>query len=209
MGVAKKHFRFQVGDQVAFLYGPRMVRGEIIENRGPFGVYGDQVYLVRTALDSEGMVAIEVQEQDLEEATAADEHEGAPGPRRAYRVTYIRQQNSNTWKARITRGRIYKGVRARGAVAYTSGRWEGETREDEKHAIVSVYLEPHEDESEQKRQAEARKLSDRMFTIRHPEAVIIHEEQEGKRGHRNYLSNLLTCSLFFLRCPGLAAAGRE
>jgi hypothetical protein len=41
MGVAKKHFRFQVGDQVAFLYGPRMVRGEIIENRGPFGVYGD------------------------------------------------------------------------------------------------------------------------------------------------------------------------
>ena len=78
MGLAKKHFRFQVGDQVAFLYGPRMVRGEIIENRGPFGVYGDQVYLVRTTLDSEGPVAVEVQEQDLKPATAADENARAP-----------------------------------------------------------------------------------------------------------------------------------
>lgn len=132
MGVAKKHIRFQVGDQVAFLYGPRMVRGEIIENRGPFGVYGDQVYLVRTTLDSEGMVAIEVQEQDLEMAAAADNLEGSPGSRRAYRVTYVRQHKSNTWKAKVTRGRVYKGLRARGAVSYTSGRWEGETREDEK-----------------------------------------------------------------------------
>ena len=48
---------------------------KIIENCGPFGVYGDQVYLVRTTLDSDGVVAIEVQEQDLEEEAAADEHE--------------------------------------------------------------------------------------------------------------------------------------
>ncbi len=179
MGVAKKHFRFQVGDQVAFLYGPRMVRGELIENRGPFGVYGDQVYLVRTTLDSQGTVAIEVQEQDLEEAAAADEHEGAPGSRRAYRVTYIRQQKSNTWKAKVTRGRIHKGLRVRGAVAYRPGQWEGETREDEKRAIVSVFLEPHEDESEQERLAEVRRLADQMFTRRHPGAVILHEEQAG------------------------------
>jgi hypothetical protein len=179
MGVAKKHFRFQVGDQVAFLYGPRKVRGEIIENRGPFGVYGDQVYLVRTMLDSEGVVAIEVQEQDLEEATAADELEGAPGSRRAYRVTYIRQQKSNTWNAKVTKGRIYKGVRARGAVAYTSARWDGQTREDEKHAIVSVFLEPHDDESEPEQLAEAIRLSDQMFIKRHPEAVIVHDEQAG------------------------------
>lgn len=179
MGVAKKHFRFQVGDQVAFLYGPRMVRGEVIENRGPFGVYGDQVYLVRTTLDSEGTVAIEVQEQDLEEAAAADEHEGSPGPRRAYRVTYVRQQKSNKWMAKVTRGRIHKGLRVKGAVAYTSSRWEGETRDDEKRAVVAVFLEPHEDESERERLAEVRRLSDHMFMQKHPEAIIDHELQAG------------------------------
>ena len=154
-----------------------MVRGEIIENRGPFGVYGDQVYLVRTTLRFGGSGCHRGAGAGLEEATAADELEGAPGSREAYRVTYIRQQKSNTWNAKVTEGRIYKGVRARGAVAYTSARWDGQTREDEKHAIVSVFLEPHDGESELEQLAEAIRLSDQMFIGRHPEAVIIHDEQ--------------------------------
>ena len=64
-------------------------------------------------------------------------------------------------------------------MAYTTGRWEGETREDEKHANVTVFLEPRQDESKQERLAEARRLADQVFTGQHPEAVIIREEQAG------------------------------
>lgn len=180
MGVARKSkSRFRVGDQVAFLYGPRMVRGEIIENRGPLGVYGEPLYLVRTMLDpdsdSQEAPAFEVQEQDLKEPTAVDQ-QGSPGSRIAYQVTYVRHPGSNAWSASVTRDRVHEGVRARGAIAYTTSRRAGRTRDDEIHAIVSVFLEPRESESERDRLAEARRLADQMFSSLHPEAVVSHPD---------------------------------
>jgi hypothetical protein len=66
-------------------------------------------------------------------------------------------------------------VKAKGAVAYSTGRWEGQGQEDETHGTVSVLLEPGPGETESAMIAEARRLADRMFLSRHPDAEIRSE----------------------------------
>jgi len=117
-------------------------------------------------------------------------------PRLSFRVTYYRQGASNTWRATIERGELYRGISAKGAVSYSTGRWEGENAENDKFAIVSVLLEidPNFDSEpilelpEVKRMMaqQARSLADEMFKARHPEAVIQHDDQDaGPRADTN------------------------
>jgi hypothetical protein len=47
---------------------------------------------------------------------------------------------SNSWTALTKRGKLYKGVKAVGAVAYTTGTWEGERDRDENHATVTAFV---------------------------------------------------------------------
>ena len=164
--------RFRVGDAASFLYGPRLVQGKIIENRGPLGAYGRRIYLLQATLGQEEATTFEVPEDALVAPAQAGEHEAAAGIRVEYGVTYTRPDGANRWSARVKRGRVHKGVKAQGAVAYTTGRWEGEGQEDEKHGIVSVLLEPRPHDTEQTLIAEAKRLSDRMFQERHPDAEI-------------------------------------
>ena len=56
-------------------------------------------------------------------------------------VTYVRQENTNTWNAMTRQGEFHRGVRAKGAVAYTTASYEGEKSEDQRFAMVSVLVE--------------------------------------------------------------------
>ena len=82
-----------------------------------------------------------------------------------------------------------QGVKAKGAVGYTTGRWEGEREGDENHAIVTVLVECDQtmcDSHSRVRPtawpvmtATARELADRMFKTRHQDALIEHEGIES------------------------------
>jgi hypothetical protein len=110
--------------------------------------------------------------------------------RQSYSVAYHRKEKTNTWRAKTKKEEMYRDMRAKGAVAYSTGRWEGETEEEENHATVSVLLEvdPQFDDQNlifipQIRQimtCQARDLADQMFKTRHPDATIEHiEHAEG------------------------------
>ena len=60
--------RFRVGDWVSFLYGPRRVWAQMIEDRGLLGVNRRRLYRVRLDQDSGESIAFEVPEDDLEAA---------------------------------------------------------------------------------------------------------------------------------------------
>ena len=62
-------------------------------------------------------------------------------PRQGFEVKYLREGKTNRWKAAMVRGEGFRGVKAKGAVAYSTARWEGETDADENHAIVFVLIE--------------------------------------------------------------------
>jgi hypothetical protein len=106
------------------------------------------------------------------------------GSRQSFHVQYSRQGKTNAWKARTKRVATYRGMKAKGAVGYSTARWEGEKPEDEDFAIVSVLLEvdPGFDEANpfltpdvwQVMTEQARALADEMFKQRHPDAVIEH-----------------------------------
>ena len=105
--------------------------------------------------------------------------------RQSITVSYSRQPSTNTWRARTKLGELYRGMRAKGAVGYSTARWEGEKEGDEKHATVSVLLEATPDPQSQldfvhpgvaKVWAnQARELADEMFQARHPDAEIVHD----------------------------------
>jgi hypothetical protein len=69
---AKPTSRFRVGDWVSFLYGPRKVRAQVIEDRGPLGVHGRRIYRVRLDLENGQSTSFEQLEDDLESADAPE-----------------------------------------------------------------------------------------------------------------------------------------
>ncbi|SRR5579875_3902907 len=170
--IKKRKPRFRVGDPVSFLYGPRRVSGKVIEDRGPLGPHGRRIYLVQVVIRQDEPTMFEVPEDDLEEPSQAGEDEKEPGTRVEYSVTYVRRGETSVWRPTIKRGRVYHGVKAKGAVAYSAGRWVGEAQHDEKHGIVTVLLEPRPGGAESEMVAEARCLADRMFLNRHPNAQV-------------------------------------
>ena len=115
-------------------------------------------------------------------------HDEGAGPRQAFRVTYSRQGETNTWRGETKREGRYRRVKAKGAVAYSTARWEGEQPGSEKFATVSVLLEvdPGFDRENlfihpavwRVMADQARELADRMFKERHPDAVIEHDSDE-------------------------------
>jgi hypothetical protein len=106
--------------------------------------------------------------------------------RLSYRVTYYRVGKTNNWRAKTESGGLLRGVRAKGAISYSTALREGEAPEDANFAIVSVFLEvdPQFDEQDLEhpdvRQAmaeQARAMADEMFRSRYPEAIIEHDRE--------------------------------
>ena len=102
--------------------------------------------------------------------------------RQAFSVTYVRQDSTNCWSASIRRGEFYRGVKAKGAVSYTTASYEGEKPEDRRFAVVTalVEIDPQYDERTflehpttlHMLATEARRMADELFKERHPGAVI-------------------------------------
>jgi hypothetical protein len=174
--VKKQAPLFHVGDWVAFHYGPKKVSAKVVEDRGRSGVRGARLYRVQLdeVLGEES--AFEMPENELETT--------AVPVRQAYKVKYSRQGKANVWRATTRRQGLRKGVKAKGAVGFTTGAWEGESADDPGHAIVSVLMEvdPRSselgdaDDSDARRELaeRARGLADEMFLSRHPRAKIEH-----------------------------------
>jgi hypothetical protein len=186
MSVLKKRRpRFRIGDVVSFLYGPQRVSGEIIEDRGQLGEFGRRLYRVRFDFDHDDSMTIELPEEDMDDPARVPA-DGTAGIRQELNVTYLRRDRTNNWTATTTLGRSYKGVKAKGAVAYTIGSREGEAKGEENHGIVSVFMEadprvansnaPMLPDVWQIMAEEARQFADRIFRTRHPHAVIEHQD---------------------------------
>lgn len=164
--------RFQVGDQVSFLYGPRQVNGKVVEDRGPLGAFGRRMFLVRADLGAEQEATFEIPEDNLKDFSREIVESSSSGSRVEFIVTYTRLGTSRLWRATVKRGRVYQGMKAKGAVAYTTARREGEAQEDEKQGIVTVFLETSTGDADARMIAEARHLADGMFVRLHPDAQI-------------------------------------
>lgn len=97
-------------------------------------------------------------------------------------VTYVRHENTNVWNAKTRPGEFHRGVRAKGAVAYTTASYEGEKPEDQRFAMVTVLVEidPKFDErvfldrpdTRRMLTAQARRMADELFKSKHPEAIV-------------------------------------
>jgi hypothetical protein len=102
--------------------------------------------------------------------------------RQAFSITYVRQDDTNCWAATTRLGEFYRGVKAKGAVSYTTASHEGERPEDRRFAIVTalVEIDPQFDErsflehpaTPRMLATEARRMADALFNERHPGAVI-------------------------------------
>lgn len=146
-----------------------------MEDRGSLGVKGRRLYRVQLDEQLGEASRFEMPENELE-ATS-------PPVRLSYEVQYARPDDSKVWHATTKKGRIVKGVKATGAVGYTTtGFYNGETPDDQRYAAVLVLLEvdsrladeesqiPHELSDELAKSAEA--FADEMFLARHPRARI-------------------------------------
>jgi hypothetical protein len=110
--------------------------------------------------------------------------------RHSFTVSYTRKGDTNQWDALTKQGELYRDVRAKGAVGYTTASWEGEKEGSEKHARVLVLLEigPQFDDARllsnpgvlraMKWQAEI--IADETFNSHHPGAVIEHIDDEAR-----------------------------
>ncbi len=106
--------------------------------------------------------------------------------RQLYSVRYRRNDEANSWRATTKRGELFRNMKAKGAVAYTTGFWEGESKEDQTSATVTVLLEidPRFDDKDalddpgvwQVLESQARMIADEMFKTRHPDALITNQE---------------------------------
>jgi|SRR5271157_88069 len=190
MSIGKKRApRFRVGDPVKFLYGTDKVAGEILEDRGPLGDYGRRLYRVRINAGQEDESSFEIPEEDIESRDPENSTVQTPGLRQEFDVIYIRKPKTNKWTATTKRGQLYQGVKAKGAIGYTTGRWEGEREGDENHAVVTVLVECDQtmcDSHSRVRPtawpvltATARELADGMFRTRHQDTQIEHEGIES------------------------------
>ena len=180
----KRAPRFRVGDGVMLLYGPQKVVGEIVEDRGSLGEYGRRLYRVRINRGEDDETTFEIPEEDMEVSEQVAARQESPGLRQEIDVIYTRIANTNRWKTNTRRGELYRGVKAQGAVGYTTGRWEGEKEAEENRGIVTVLLECEPTMCDPRSRAlptawrkltnRARPLADRVFRGRHPDAVIEH-----------------------------------
>ena len=102
--------------------------------------------------------------------------------RQEFSVTYVKKDDGNTWDAVTRQGELYRGMRANGAVSYTTASYGGEQPDTQRFAIVTVLVEidPKFDDRatlehpDMRRMLvrEARRLADEMFNARHPDASI-------------------------------------
>lgn len=60
--------KFHVGDWVTFLFGVERVRGVILEDRGPIGARGRQMFFVEVPLKHDEPLRFEMPADDLEPA---------------------------------------------------------------------------------------------------------------------------------------------
>jgi len=167
---------FHIGDWVKFDYGPKKVSARIVEDRGPLGVKGRRLYRVQLDEKLGDASAFEMPENELD-ATP-------PPVRQSYDVRYSRQGKTNTWRATTRKNDLLRGVKAEGAVGYSTAFWEGEQDDDRTSATVTVLLEVdprfgdsefHVDPSVWRELAErAGALADEMFLSRHPRARVEH-----------------------------------
>ena len=108
-------------------------------------------------------------------------------PRLSIDVAYQRHGGPNNWQTRTKKGAMFRGMRVKGAVAYSTARWEGEKEGDENRATVSVLLEVDPKFDEQSifmhpdvwkvLKSQARQMADEMFKSRHPDATIEHIDE--------------------------------
>jgi hypothetical protein len=181
----KRAPRFHVGDRVSFLYGIEKVAGEILEDRGSLGDFGRRFYRVRINAGQEDESSFEIPEEVIESRDQSANAVQTRGLRQEFDITYHRRKKTNEWTATTKRGQLYRGVKAKGAVGYTTGRWEGEREGDENRATVSVLVECDQtmcDSHSRVRPtawpimtARAREFADRMFRTRHQDALIEHD----------------------------------
>jgi len=188
----KKPPLFHVGDWVKFDYGPKKDFGRIVEDRGLLGIGGRRLYRVLVPVSDLGEAlndppteqipklldaqasAFEIPENELETEL--------PPVRISYEVKYVRLGAANVWHATTRKEHVWKGVKAKGAVGYTTAFYEGERADDQRYAAVQVLLEvdPHFDEAQFKASPSvmrdladrARAMADEMFLSRHPRARV-------------------------------------
>jgi len=165
------------------------VAGEIVEDRGSLGEYGRRLYRVRINRGEEDETTFEIPEEDIEAPEQLATQQETPGLRQEFDIIYTRIKDANTWITTTKRGELYRGVRAKGAVGYATGRWEGEKEGEENHGTVTVFLECDQTMCDARSRVlpkawremtdRARRLADQMFKSRHPDAVIEHDVEEN------------------------------
>jgi hypothetical protein len=106
-------------------------------------------------------------------------------PLRQSFTSYERQGESDEWSATIRSGPLYRWVRPKGVLSYST-RGPGDDPDDENLAmiLVLVEVEPHLDERAIATNPalstmlvdQARSLADAIFSKKHPEATIQHHD---------------------------------
>ena len=132
---------------------------------------------------------LEIPEEDIEGPWTSENQEQEPGIRQEFDVTYIRNKKTNSWCASTKRGKLYRGVKAKGAVGYTTGGG----KEKEKATRIMrlslcswnvtrirvMHIPVRFQTAWPAMVRRAEELADRMFMTRHPEAEIEHDEEDG------------------------------
>ncbi len=105
-------------------------------------------------------------------------------PRLSLTISYVRDGETNQWRARTKVEEICRGINAEGAVGYSTALWEGEEQASIKHASVAVLLEidPKNEASITHGDAEllrmlikqANTMADDMLKRHHPDAIVFH-----------------------------------
>jgi hypothetical protein len=57
--------RFKLGDLVRFRWGPQSPEGEIVEDRGPIGIGGRQLYRIKFDIGSDQVMFTELSEEEM------------------------------------------------------------------------------------------------------------------------------------------------
>jgi hypothetical protein len=106
--------------------------------------------------------------------------------RQSFTISYVRQGNSNEWSATTRKGELYRRVRPKGVVSYSTALYEGEKPEDQRFALIHVLVEVEPLLDERTIAAnpvilshlveQAQSLADGMFRQRHPAAEIHHHD---------------------------------
>lgn len=102
-----------------------------------------------------------------------------------FRVQYIREGETNQWKARTTEEQGLKAIDTEGVMGLATARWEGQTEAEENHATINVSVErdpryfdmsPESEEARIAMLEKTNQIADQKFLKRHPDAKIEHSE---------------------------------